>query len=142
MREKRRLALIQRQALMARVARQQALRALAEALESEERSQMLAARSRMLVAASAPQPGAMLAEAFAARAGFTASLAQLAATAADAASDAARQTEWQAETLGRAETRAKRLAEREDAARAALEAVQERREQGHAAASLARKLQT
>jgi hypothetical protein len=142
MREKRRLALIRRQALMARVARQQALRALAEALESEERSQMLAGRSRMLVAASAPQPGAMLAEAFAARAGFAASLAQLAATAADAASDAARQTEWQAETLSRAETRAKRLAEREDAARAALETAQERREQAHAAAALARKLHT
>lgn len=142
MREKRRLALIQRQALMARVARQQALRAMAEALESEERSRALAGRSRMLVAASAPQPGAMLAEAFAARAGFAASLAQLAATANDAASDAARQTEWQAETLGRAETRAKRLAEREGEARAALEAAQERREQSHAAAMLARKLQS
>lgn len=142
MREKRRLALIQRQALIARVARQQALRTMAEALESQERSQMLARRSQMLVAASAPQPGAMLAEAFAARAGFTASLVQLAVTAADAASDAARQTEWQAETLGRAETRVKRLAEREDAARAALETAQEWREQGHAAAALARKLQS
>lgn len=141
MREQRRLALVQRQALIARVARQQALRGLAEALDSENRSRALAERSRGLVASSAPQLGAMMAEAFAARAGFTASLAQLAVTAADAADDAARQSAWQAETLARAETRAKRMEEREAEARAALEAVQARREQAHAPA-LARKLQT
>lgn len=141
MREARRLALFQRQALLAKVARRQALRALADALAAEERSEALAARSRQLVAASAPQPGAMAAEVFAARAAFTASLVQLADTAAAAAGDAARQSAWQAETLAQIETRARRLAEREAEARAALDAVRARREQAHAAL-LARKLQT
>lgn len=141
MREKRRLALIRRQALIATVARRQALRGLADALETEARSQAIAARSRTLVAASAPQPGAMAAEVFAARAAFTASLTQLADTAADAAADAARQSAWQADTLAEADTRAKRLAEREAAARAALEAVKLRREQADTPL-LARKLQS
>lgn len=57
MREARRLALIRRQALIATVARRQALRGLADALEAEARSHALAARSRALVASSAPQPG-------------------------------------------------------------------------------------
>lgn len=140
MREARRLALIERQALIAKVARRQALRGLAHALESEARSAALAARSRQLVAVSAPQPGAMAAEVFAARAVFTASLVELAASAEDAAADAARQSAWQAETLAQAETRAKRLAEREAEARAALESVKRRRAQPDAP-RMARKLQ-
>ncbi len=141
MREARRLALIERQALIARVARRQALRTLAEALEAEARSHALAARSRRLVAASAPPPGPTTGAALAERAGFTAGLAQLAATAAEAAEDAARQAAWQAEALARAETRARRLAEREAEARSALEAAKARREQA-LALPLARKLQT
>jgi hypothetical protein len=140
-REERRLALFRRQALIAKVARRQALRALADALAAEERSALLAARSRTLVAASAPQPGATLGAALAERAAFTASLAQLADTAADAAGDAARQSAWQAETLARAETRAKRLAEREAEARSALEVLKARREQARSL-PLARKLHT
>ena len=141
MREARRLTLLRRQSLIAEVARKQALRGLAEALDAEARHHALAARSRRLVAASAPGTGATTGAALQARAGFTAGLAQVAANAADAARDAARQRAWQAESLTRAETRAKRLAERTDEARAALSAVKERTE-AQRELPLARKLQT
>lgn len=141
MREERRLALIERQGLIAEVARKQALRGLAEALDTEARSRLLAQRSQMLVAASAAQPGGTTGATLMGRVAFTASLSQLATIAGHAAQDAARQTEWQADTLGRAETRAKRLAEREAEARAALDVAKARRTQAQDAATLARKLQ-
>lgn len=142
MREARRLALICRQGLIAEVARKQALRGLAEALDTEARSHTLATRSRMLVASSAAQPGSTTGAALMGRATFTASLAHLAATAGAAAEDAARQTIWQTETLALAETRAKRLAEREAEARSALDLVKARKAEAQDAATLARKLQS
>lgn len=141
MREARRLALIQRQSMMASVARKQSLRTLAEAMEAEARSHALAVRSRALVGSSAPAPGTTTGSALQGRAAFTASLAQLAHTASDAAHDAARQTQWQAETLAKIETRAKRLAERQAEARAALDAAKAQRAQAHEASTMARKLQ-
>lgn len=141
MREARRLALLRRQSLIAEVARKQALRGLAEALESEARSHALAERSRSLVAASAPCAGATTGAALQARAEFTAGLAQLAANAGDAARDAARQRAWQVESLTRAETRAKRLAERAAEARTALAAAKAKAEAARAL-PLARKLQS
>ncbi len=140
--EARRLALIQRQSLIADVARKQALRGLAEALDTEARSTALADKSRVLVAASTAQPGATTGALLRNRAAFAASLTQLAVIAGKAAGDAARQTIWQAETLALAETRAKRLAERSGEARAALELVKARRAEAHAVSSLARKLQS
>lgn len=142
MREARRLALLQRQALIAGVARKQALRGLAEALDTEARSHTLATRSRMLVASSAAQPGVTTGAALIGRATFTASLSHLAASAGAAAEDAARQTVWQTETLALAETRAKRLAEREAEARSALDLVKARKAEAQDAATLARKLQS
>ncbi len=139
-REARRLALLRRQSLIAEVARKQALRALAEALEAEARGAALAQRSLRLVAASIPREGPTTGAALAQRAGFTAGLAQLAANAADSARDAARQREWQVETLARAETRAKRLGELSAEARAALSAAQDRREAARTV-PMARKLQ-
>ncbi len=128
MREARRLALLERQRLIAEVGRKQALRGLSEALEAEARSHALAARSRALVASSAPGEGATSGAALQGRATFTAGLAQLAAQAGDAARDAARQSVWQAEALGLAETRARRLGEMTDAARTALAAAKAKRE--------------
>lgn len=141
MREARRLALLRRQALIAEVARKQALRGLAEALEAEARGAALAARSRALVAACAPATGLTGGAALQARAAFTAGLAQLAVNAEDAARDAARQRAWQGESLARAENRAKRLAELAGEARAALAAARERREAAQTL-PLARKLQS
>lgn len=140
MREARRLALIQRQSMIAEVARKQALRGLSEAMEAEARSHTLAARSRALVGSSAPAPGDTTGAALQGRAAFTASLAQLATTARDAARDAARQSEWQTETLARIERRAKRLAERQAEACAALDAAKARREAAHEFSAMARKL--
>lgn len=139
--EARRLTLLERQSLIADVARKQALRALAEALEAEARGQALAERSMRLVAASKPQAGATTGAALAHRAAFTAGLAQLAVNAGDAARDAACQRVWQTETLKRAETRARRLAELTAEARAALAAAQDRREAAREV-PLARKLQS
>lgn len=140
-REARRLVLLRRQGLIAEVARKQALRGLAEALEAEARHDALAERSRRLVAASQPQAGATIGAALQARAGFTAGLAQLAAHAGDAARDAARQRLWASDSLTRAETRAKRLVEMTDEARAALSAAKERAE-AQRELPLARKLQS
>lgn len=142
MREARRLALIARQGLIADVARKQALRGLAEALDNEARSHALAARSRMLVASSAPRPAQTTGAALTGRAAFTASLAQLATTAADAADDAARQAQWQAETLALADTRSRRLAERAAEARIALDLAKARRAEAQEASTMARKLQS
>lgn len=140
MREARRVALIARQELIAGVARKQALRALAEALETEARSHALAARARMLVGVSAPVAGDTTGAGLTARAAFTASLGQLAANAGEAAEDAARQSSWAADTLAKAETRARLIAERAQEARAALAAAKARAEQAREAAGLARKL--
>ncbi len=128
MREARRLALLERQRLIAEVGRKQALRGLAKALEAEARSHALAARSRGLVVASAPGAGATCGAALQGRATFTAGLAQLAAQAGDAARDAARQSVWQVEALGLAETRARRLAEMTGEARTALAVAKTKRE--------------
>ncbi len=141
MREARRLALLERQRLIADVSRKQALRGLAEALESEARSHALAERSQRLVSVSAPGAGTTTGAALQSRAAFTAGLAQLAAHAGDSARDASRQSAWATETLAMAETRARRLAELTTEARAALVAAKERREQARGL-PLARKLQT
>lgn len=138
-REARRLALLRRQSLIAEVARKQALRSLAEALESEARGAALAQRSRALVAASAAAAGVTSGADLQRRSVFTAGLSQLAMNAAEAAEDAARQRAWAGETLTRAETRSRRLAEMTAEARSAVAAVAARREAGHAA-PLARKL--
>ena len=140
MREARRLALLKRQGLIADVARKQALRGLAEALEIEARSHAIAARSRELVMAAAPRAGATFGAALGQRAVFAAGLAQLALQAEDSARDAARQSAWQSENLTRAETRAKRLHEMTAEAQAALTAALERREAAREL-PLARKLQ-
>ena len=140
MREARRLTLLRRQSLIAEVARKQALRGLAEALEAESRSNALAERSRMLVAASGPGAGETTGAALQARGVFTAGLARIAVSAGDAARDAARQRAWQTDSLTRAETRARRLEEMTGDARKALDAALERREAARAM-PLARKLQ-
>jgi hypothetical protein len=140
-REARRLALLRRQSLIAEVARKQAIKGLAEAMEAEAHSQALAGRTRALVAASAPARGSTSGAALTGRADFVAGLAQLARNAHQSAEDAARQREWAAQTYADKEARARRLAELEADARAALEAVQERREAARTV-PLARKLQS
>lgn len=127
-REARRLALLQRQTLIAEVARKQALRGLAEALETEARHHAFAARTGRLVALAAPRDGGTTGAALQARAAFTAGLAQVALQAGEAANDAARQRAWQSDALAQADTRARRLADMTQGARAALAAAKDRAE--------------
>lgn len=140
--ETRRLALLQRQGLIAGLGRHTAMRALAEALDDEARTAALAQRSKALLqAASLAADGPQAAAALATRVRFAAGLGQIASDAAAAMGDAARQTEWQSQALAAAEARAKRLAEMERAAVRALDRAQERRREP-APSKLARKLQT
>lgn len=140
MRERRRAVLAERQALIGRVARLQALHALAEALRQEERSCALAARSRRMLQSAQPGPGCAGGEELAARSAFAASLARLARDARSAARDHARLVERQATALAWAQNRAKRLEQRADAARDLLARTGAQRRQVEGA-GMARKLQ-
>jgi len=131
-REKRRLKLAQRQALLAQVSQRTAMRALADAVSEEGRSESLAARSRDLVrrysAADRSGDAQMPAETLAQTGAFTAALAGLASDAEQSRADAAQQAQWQADALGKAQVKANRHAERLTKARADLEAIKARRD--------------
>lgn len=139
-REARRLAVIERQALLARIGRRNALASLSAALADEDASSALASRSRGMAEDYAwsgdMREGATLAE----RARFASALSGIAREAERARDDAARQAEWQAQALAASEQRMKRLQEHEVTARRAVEAAREKRDMVEAGA-LARKLQ-
>lgn len=140
--ETRRLALVRKQTMIARLGRHTAMRALAEALDDESRTAALARRSAALLhAASHRAADSATGAALASRVGFAAGLGKIAQDAAAATGDAARQTQWQSEALAAAEARAKRLGELEDAAVRALEQAQQQR-RDPATPKLARKLHT
>lgn len=129
MREKRRLALVERQHVLARIDRREAMTALAGALGEEERSRALASRSRALVEEyraridSAGGDGAALSD----LARFAGALAGLSREAHSNCEDAALQTRTKQQVLAAAETRMQRMDERRDAARIALDTARERR---------------
>ena len=125
--EQRRLALVRLQAMMASLARRDAMRALAEAIDEERRRSALAERSAALLASSGTRLGVALADELARRSCFVRGVARIADDAAAAHSDARRQTAWQADNLAAAEARARRLSELESEAAAALAAACERR---------------
>lgn len=125
--------------MLAVIARREAMAALAEAIEEEQRTHALAERCRALLCEYGTRPPAEDAEALRERTAFTASLQGVAEQAEQAQLDASDQTVWQASTLAAAETRAARIEERREAAKRTLEAVLERREQSHGQA-VARKL--
>lgn len=142
-RERRKLALAQRQLLMARLSEREAMRALAGALGEEDRSAALEERSRELaqdysvrayMADTAP-----LVDEIATNARFTASLNTLAGQAGKARADAADQLRWQSDALGAAKTKVQRLEERERTARVGLQQAKAAREA--ARDTMARKLQ-
>jgi len=131
-RERRKLALAQRQLLMARLSEREAMRALAGALGEEDRSAALEERSRDLaqdysvrafMADTAP-----LADEIATNARFTASLSTLAGQAGKARADAADQVRWQSDALGAAKTKVQRLEERERTARVGFQQAKAARE--------------
>ena len=111
-REKRRIRLARRQALLAEACARAAMRGLADALEQEHRSRALAVRSLALVESYSGRPGAPDGAAVAHAVAFTGALARLANEADAARADAEQQAGWQAQALGEAQTRARRLLER------------------------------
>ncbi|MFN3990120.1 MAG: hypothetical protein ACK4IS_07660 [Erythrobacter sp.] len=124
--ERRRLALVRLQAMIAGQARREAMRSLAEAIDEERRRSALAMRSAALLAASGAPAGAASGDDLVRRARFASGMAQIARDAAAARSDALRQSEWQAGRLAAAEARARRLAELEIAAASALARARDR----------------
>ncbi|MEQ8411663.1 MAG: hypothetical protein RIC51_01880 [Erythrobacter sp.] len=139
-RDKRRLALIGRQLMIARIARREALGALADALAEERRSRDLAQRSRGLAASYAGRRGAGEGDEVAGRMRFAGALSRLADDAGTGGAQAAREAEEQARALAGTERRIERLETREAEASRALAAARERR-LGEAQGALARKLQ-
>lgn len=137
--EKRRLALVRMQAMVAGLARREAMRGLAEALDEERRRHALAERAAQLLASSGARTGTALGEDIARASRFATGIARIADDAAVARGDARRQTEWQASQLASAEARARRLAEIETAAETALFEARDRRT-APLAMAMARKL--
>lgn len=139
--QRRRLALLRLQAKIARMARREAMRGLAEALDEERRRSALAQRSAALLAGAGARSGAASGEELARRTRFASGIAQIARDAEAASGDAVRQAEWRADQLAAAESRARRLAELEIAAASALAAARERAA-APLAPAMARKLQS
>ena len=127
-REKRRVRLARRQAMLAEARQRAAMRGLADALAEENRSDGLARRSRALVANYSGRAQLADGEALHQAVAFTGGLASLARDANAAQEDAGRQAQWQAQALGEAQTRAKRQSERLAEALAVYSTARERRE--------------
>ncbi len=148
-REQLRLRLARRQNLIAQVGQRTAMRALADALSEEARSEALAVRSRDLLRHYASVTRARDGAGLAQSGQFAAALGNLSVQAEQARADALQQAAWQADALGKASTRADRQKERVEAAYAELQAakaqrasetpIQARRAQGRN--GLARKMQ-
>lgn len=130
MRERRRLGLATRQALHATIARREAMAALADANEEEQRTAALAERSRDLLREYSARCGHADGATLRDRSAFSASLGSVAAQADHAFLDAREQAAWQISALAAAETRATRLEDRRDSARRALRAALEKRDFG------------
>ncbi|MGB3471835.1 MAG: hypothetical protein WBA51_13520 [Erythrobacter sp.] len=123
---------------MAQISQRTAMRALADAVSEEGRSESLAVRSRDLVRHYSPAERSgdaqMLAQTLAQAGAFTAALAALASDAEKSRADAAQQAQWQADALGKAQVKANRHEERLTKARTELEASKARRDLDPAAA--------
>ncbi len=139
MREKRRLKLTERQTMLARVARREAMMSLAGTLDEEAKSAALAQRSRELARDYSSRTVTGIAADLGQLSALASGLAGLAKDADGARDDARQQVDWQVEELARTDTRLKRLEERAKAAQRALRMVGEARA-APASEGMARKL--
>jgi hypothetical protein len=139
--ERRRLGLVRMQAMIAGLARREALRGLAEALDEERRRSALADRAGRLLAGSGARPGTALGEDITRASRFAAGVGRIAREAVAARNDARCEAAWQARLLATAEARSRRLAELEAAAESALCKARDRRA-APLPAAMARKLQS
>ncbi len=139
--QRRHLALVRLQAMITAHSRREAMRILADALETEQRKAALACRSHDLLHAAALRAGRMTGAALTARAQFAAGLGQIAAEAEAAHQDASRRADARADALAQAEARARRVADIERSAQRACVAAQDRRDEAYTT-PMARKLQS
>lgn len=137
---KRRLKLAGRQLVLAKIARREAMAALADAVGEEVRSSDLAQRSRDFVSEYGRRVDSSNGHSLRDQAVFVRRLQEVSDQASQAFKDANDQAQWQAQTLAAAETRAKRFKERMQSAEREMEAIQTKREHA-SAAGLAHKLQ-
>lgn len=140
MNERRRLKLAARQLMVARIARREAMAALASAVGEELRSAQIATRSRTLASEYGARSGADTGAALRENALFLQSLGEIAARAESAHRDAADQARWQADTLAKTDTRARNLEERRKVAERAVADRKARSDEADTL-GLARKLQ-
>ncbi|MBV7258930.1 hypothetical protein [Erythrobacter crassostreae] len=140
MREKRQLALLRRQQMLATIARREAMRSLADAVGEESRSAGLANRSRELAATYQSRIGATNGETVRLSGQFAGSLAALAHYADQSRGQAVEQIESGQEVLAAADNRMRRLSEKAQRAQQDLEARKEGRN-AEFGVRLARKLQ-
>ena len=137
--EKRRVRVARRQALLADVSQRAAMRGLADALAEETRSASLAERSRALTQTYGGLSQALDGAGLEHNARFAGALATLASDAEAARADAVQQSDWQAQALGEAQARSRRQSERLEDAVAAYKGARERRDHDPAQAASATK---
>ncbi|MFU7529342.1 hypothetical protein [Qipengyuania sp. ASV99] len=136
---KRRLTLASRQLTLAKIARRDAMAALANAVSEAARSEVLAQRSHELMRDYGGRPASSTGAGLRQESGFVRRLQEVAQQADQARKDTDLQAQWQAQSLAAAETRATRFEERMEAARRDIEARKANRELAHAPV-MARKL--
>ncbi|WP_299295478.1 hypothetical protein [uncultured Erythrobacter sp.] len=120
MRERRALRLTERQTILARIARRDAMTALADTLDEEAKSASLAERSRAMAREYGQRAVTGVAADLRELSALASGLASLAKDADNAREDARQQADWQVETLAETESRLKRLEERGAEARRAV----------------------
>lgn len=116
----------ERQLTLARIARRDAMAALADALEEENRSASLAHRTREMAKDYTARKGVETGGTLGQNKKFANELTQLARSAEQAQADALRQADWQVDALAHAEQRIERLDARAKAARTQQRDTQER----------------
>ncbi|BDI60111.1 hypothetical protein [Qipengyuania nanhaisediminis] len=126
-RGRRRESLVGRQLVLARIARREAMAALADAIVKEENSASLAERSAEMIRAYSRRREAQDGEDLRSQSRFLGSLGAIAEDAEAARRDAIDQTRWHVDTLAAAQTRADRLEKRDSQARKARRAEAERK---------------
>lgn len=126
--ERRHLNLASRQLVLAKIARREAMAALADAVSEEARSTNLAERSRALLREYSQRADPVSGDTMRDQAAFVRSLQSISNDADQASKDASDQAKWQTQTLAAAETRASRFEERKQAALRDMDALRSKRE--------------
>lgn len=137
----RRIKLTQRQLTLAKIARREAMAALADTVKEETRSAALAQRSRNLMAEYAARQVTPTGGSLRESAAFSRGLQEISEQAGQARDDASEQAAWQVQTLAAAETRQARFEEKLSHAKQIDAVMRANRELAYSS-GMARKLQS